>query len=53
MQLAEQDGLRFTGTIVGCAPRDVRIGMPVELTWIERGGSPYPAFRPARTGGPP
>lgn len=46
VQLEEQPGLRFTSTIVGCAPRDVRIGMPVELDWIERNGSPYPAFRP-------
>lgn len=53
VQLEEQDGLRFTGTIVGCAPQDVRIGMPVELTWIERGGSPYPAFRPAAPEGAP
>lgn len=50
VELAEQAGLRFTGTIVGCAPADVRIGMPVELTWIERSGSPYPAFRPAAAG---
>jgi uncharacterized OB-fold protein len=47
VDLEEQPGLRFTSTIVGCAPQDVRIGMPVELTWIERNGSPYPAFRPA------
>jgi len=47
VQLEEQAGLRFTGTMVGCAPDAIRIGMPVELTWIERGGCPYPAFRPA------
>ena len=50
VQLEEQDGLRFTGTMVGCALADVRIGMPVELTWIERQGRPYPAFRPASIG---
>lgn len=47
VELEEQPGLRFTSTIVGCAPHDVRIGMPVELAWIERNGSPFPAFRPA------
>ena len=47
VELEEQRGLRFSGTIVGCAPQDVRIGMPVELVWIERDGSPYPAFRRA------
>ena len=53
VQLAEQEGLRFTGTMVGCALDEIRIGMPVELTWIERNGSPYPAFRPAATDGAP
>jgi uncharacterized OB-fold protein len=48
VQLVEQDGLRFTATMVGCMPDEIRIGMPVELSWIERAGSPYPAFRPAR-----
>jgi uncharacterized OB-fold protein len=47
VELAEQDGFRFTGTMVGCALEDIRIGMPVKLKWIERNGSPYPAFRPA------
>jgi uncharacterized OB-fold protein len=47
VELREQRGLRFTATIVDCPLTDIRIGMPVELTWIERCGSPYPAFRPA------
>jgi uncharacterized OB-fold protein len=47
VELVEQDALRFTSTVVGCSPRDVYIGMPVELTWIERDGIPFPAFRPA------
>jgi len=24
----------------------LRIGLPVELTWTEREGAPFPAFRP-------
>lgn len=51
VELEEQAGLRFTGTMTDCALDDVRIGMSVELTWIERNGSPYPAFRPAATRG--
>ena len=47
VELEEQEGLRFTSTIVGCAAHDIRIGMPVEVTWIERDGSPYPAFKPS------
>ena len=33
---------------------DVVIGLPVELTWIERYGAPFPVFRPSaleRAGG--
>lgn len=48
VELAEQPGLRFTAAMVGTDLDDVRIGTPVELTWIERGGEPTPAFRPAR-----
>jgi uncharacterized OB-fold protein len=47
VELVEQEGLRVTSTVVGCAPRDVYIGMPVELTWIERDGIPFPVFRPS------
>ena len=47
VELAEQVGLRFTSTIVNCAPGDMRIGMPVQLTWVERYGEPYPVFEPA------
>jgi uncharacterized OB-fold protein len=47
VELEEQEGLRFTATLVDCALDEIHIGMPVELTWIERNGQPYPAFRPA------
>jgi uncharacterized OB-fold protein len=47
IELAEQAGLRATGTIVGCANDEIRIGMPVQLTWVERHGHPVPAFEPA------
>ncbi len=49
IELAEQAGLRVQATVVEC-PRDrLRIGLEVELTWIDRDGdpeTPWPAFRP-------
>ena len=53
VELEEQTALRFTSTMVGCALSDIRIGMSVEVTWIDRHGSPYPAFRPAIVGDSP
>ena len=44
VQLQEQDGLRFTSTVINCPPEDVKVGMPVRLAWIERWGAPYPVF---------
>jgi uncharacterized OB-fold protein len=46
VELEEQPGLRVTATMTGVANEDIRIGMPVELTWLDRGGEPTPAFRP-------
>jgi uncharacterized OB-fold protein len=46
VELAEQRGLRFTSTVVNCAPEDLRIGLPVQLTWIDRAGAPFPVFEP-------
>lgn len=50
VELAEQANLRYTSTVVNCAAADVHIGMPVELTWIERHGVPFPVFQPAKNG---
>lgn len=47
VELAEQPGLRFTSTVTGVTQEDIAIGSPVELTWIERHGEPFPVFRPA------
>jgi uncharacterized OB-fold protein len=46
VELEEQAGLRYVAGIVGCTKDDLYIGMPVELTWIERAGEPTPAFQP-------
>ncbi len=45
VELDEQPGLRFTGTMVGAANDDVVIGRRVRLDWIDRDGEPVPAFR--------
>jgi uncharacterized OB-fold protein len=44
VELDEQPGLRYTSTVVGAAPDEIRIGRRVELTWIDRAGMPVPAF---------
>ncbi len=41
------EGVRFTTTVVDCPKAALKIGLPVELTWIEEDGMPFPAFRPA------
>jgi uncharacterized OB-fold protein len=49
VELDEQDGLRFTSTVVGAANGDITIGTRVSLDWIERNGTPVPVFRLERT----
>lgn len=44
--LPEQAGLRLTTNIVGCAPDEVRVGMPVRVTFEERDGVWLPLFEP-------
>jgi uncharacterized protein len=44
VELEEQTGLRFTSTVVDAPMDELAIGDPVELTWIERNGEPFPAF---------
>ena len=53
VELEEQPGLRFTSTVVGATMDDLAIGDAVELTWVERRGTPYPVFQksqPSRPG---
>jgi uncharacterized OB-fold protein len=47
VDLPEQDGLRLTTNIVGCAPDEVHIGMPVEVTFEHHDDVWIPLFRPA------
>lgn len=46
VELPEQDGLRLTTNIVGCAPEDVTIGMPVRVTFEQVEDVFLPLFRP-------
>ncbi|HEY4850755.1 MAG TPA: OB-fold domain-containing protein [Streptosporangiaceae bacterium] len=50
VELVEQPGLRVESTLVDWAREDLRIGLEVELTWIDREGAPWPAFRPVARG---
>ncbi len=45
VELEEQEGLRFTSTVIDCPLEEVRIGLEVELTWIDRFGAPFPVFQ--------
>jgi uncharacterized OB-fold protein len=43
-----EEGVRMMTNVVGCAPADVRAGMPVALTWEELSdGRRLPLFEPA------
>jgi uncharacterized OB-fold protein len=43
VELDEQEGLRATALLLGAGSR---IGQRVRMAWIDRGGSPVPAFEP-------
>ncbi len=47
VDIEEQAGLRLTTNLVGCAPEDVQIGMPVKVCFEEREeGIHIPLFEP-------
>ena len=46
VRLAEQDDLRLTTNIVGCAPEAVTIGMPVRVTFEQHDAVWFPVFEP-------
>jgi uncharacterized OB-fold protein len=46
VDLPEQDGLRLTTNVVDCAPDDVRIGMAVEVGFLDYDPVWLPYFRP-------
>lgn len=48
VELVEQEGLRFTSTVVNADLADVKIGEPVRLSWIDRESVPFPVFELSR-----
>lgn len=50
VELDEQPGLRYSGTVAGAPNEEIQIGRRVELDWITRGGVPVPVFRLAAAG---
>ena len=46
VELEEQAGLRLTTNLVGIAPDDVRIGLPVRVTFEQHGIVYFPLFEP-------
>ncbi len=48
VELPEQRGLRLTTNVVGCDPAEVRIGMPVRVTFADYDPVWLPLFEPDR-----
>ena len=46
VEIVEQKGLRLMTNIVGCAPEEVRIGMPVRVTFEAHDDVYIPLFEP-------
>lgn len=47
------EGIRFSSTVIDASSDAITIGAPVEVAWIDRGGSPLPVFRLTNSGGTP
>jgi uncharacterized OB-fold protein len=47
VELEEQEGLRLMTNVVGCPPEEVRIGMPVRVTFEHHDDVWLPLFTPA------
>jgi len=41
-----EEGVRMTSNVVDCPREDVKVGMPVEVTFVEEGKYVLPRFRP-------
>jgi uncharacterized OB-fold protein len=42
------EGIRMMTRIVDCDPKEIQIGMKVEVTWFKRGDFNLPYFRPVK-----
>jgi uncharacterized OB-fold protein len=51
IELIEQAGLRYLGRIVNCPLDEIKLDMPVSITWVQDGARLLPAFQPASTPG--
>jgi uncharacterized OB-fold protein len=50
VQLAEQEDLRLTSQLVDASVEDLRVGLPVEVVFVDGGGDlRLPFFRPVRS----
>lgn len=47
VELEEQAGLRLTSNVIGVAPDEVRIGLPVRVAFVDVGRLYIPVFEPA------
>ena len=47
VELDEQQGLRYTSTVIDADRDTLKVGLAVELAWIQREGEPFPVFQPA------
>ena len=50
IEIEEQPDVRLMTNVIGCEPDDVRIGMPLEVTFQEYDDVFLPLFRPAGAG---
>ena len=44
-----EEGYFMLSNVVECAPEDVHVGMPLEVTWLDLEGGTLPVFRPRKT----
>lgn len=45
--VALEEGVRVFGNVINCDPASVRIGMPVQVTFVDTGTGKVPMFEPA------
>ncbi len=48
VEIEEQPGLRLMTNVVGCAPEEVEIGMPVEVVFEQHDDVWFPLFQPVK-----
>ena len=42
-----EEGVRVLSNVIDCKFDDIKIGMKVEMAWVEAGAYKFPVFRPA------